>query len=63
VGLQDPSAAVPKPHQCVVEELEELEELEEEEVVVVLLINGMAKAELARAATMKETEACILKDE
>jgi len=60
VGLQDPSAAVPKPHQCVVEELEELEA---EEVVVLLLINGMAKAELARAATMKETEACILKDE
>lgn len=33
------------------------------EVVVLLLIIGTAKAELARAATMKENEACILKDE
>jgi len=57
VGLQDPSAAVPKPHQCVVDELEE------EEVVVLLLTIGMARAELARAATMKKTEACMLKAE
>ena len=61
-GLHLPSAAVPKPHQCDNEEDEDEEMLVEEtvEAVVVLLIMGMAIAELARAARTKEREARIL---
>jgi hypothetical protein len=64
-GLHLPSAAVPSPHQYDVEDDEtralELER-EVDEVVVLLLIMGIARADPARAARTKENEACIFDD-
>jgi len=64
-GLHLPSAAVPSPHQCDVEDDEtgalELER-EVDEVVVLLPIMGIARADPARAARTKENEACIFDD-
>jgi hypothetical protein len=64
-GLHLPSAAVPNPHQCDMDEEEDEDIIVEEtvEVVVVLLIMGIARAEPARAARMKEMEECIFVDE
>jgi hypothetical protein len=52
---------VPQPQYCEVDE-EVVKDFDEEveEVVVLLLTMGMARAELASAATMKENEARIL---
>ena len=59
-GLHLPSAAVPYPHHCEIDEEVDEEMVEEtDEAVVLLLIMGIARAEPARAATTKENEACI----
>jgi hypothetical protein len=63
--LHFPSAAVPSPHQCDAEDDEtralELER-EADEVVVLLPVMGIARADPARAARTKENEACIFDD-